>query len=78
MVFGLNSCGWSLPLQELFFREAERRGVINESPLRLSRGEDRSGCADVGVTRPTAPAVGALLTTADSFRSKISFILTWG
>lgn len=68
MVFGLNCCGWSLPLQGPFFREADRRGVINEPPLRLSRGEGwRGQCADVGVSHPTARALGLFLTAAASF-----------
>lgn len=71
MVFGLNCCGWSLPLQGFFFREAERRGVINEPPLRLGRREDWSGCADVGVSPPTARAIGALLTATHSFLQNI-------
>lgn len=71
MGFGLNCCGWSLPLQGFFFTEAERQGVINESPLRLSRGEDWSSHADVGVTRPTAPAIGKLLTAAASIFQNI-------
>lgn len=64
MVFGLNGCGWFLPLQRLFFQEAEQRGVINEAPLSLSGGEDRSGCADVAISRPAARIVCTLLTAA--------------